>query len=261
MLILNVSRSNPLTYIRTNPTTAGRTCAPETLQPGHHILPLGWTELLSPQLVYSLPSATRRHPRSKSIQVQAPPLSALPRCHYPPGLCQDRTRRAGRTPLIQLTQKTPGGKKGGRKIIFFQDWGNCVRQFWSKCHDVPAHHILYFNPVQVEGEPKYSDCKPLGKCVGKEEGLNFLSFPSSRQTFTTLLDKAWHCAIHKRNKLSDFAWWELYESRGQKPYYLQFLVVPLLQHLEQIFTCPLKDPFPLIFSVFNLLWLPWWCSW
>ena len=225
MLILNVSRSSSRTYILTNPTTASQTCAPETLQPGHHILPLGWTELLSPQLVYSLPSATRLHPRSTSIQVQAPPPSALPQCHYPPGLCQDRTRRAGKTPLIQLTQQSPGGKKGGRKIIFFQDLGKwSVRQFWSKCHDVPAHYILYFNPVQVEGEPKYSDCKPLWKCVGKEEGLNFLSFPSSRQIFTTLLDKAWNCAIHKRNKLNDFAWWELYEStEARNPIICSFL--------------------------------------
>lgn len=124
MPILNVSRSSPLTYILTNPTTASQTCAPETLQPGHHILPLGWTELLSPQLVYSLPSATQLHPRSTPIQVQAPPPSALPRCHYPPGLCQDRTRRAGSTPLIQLTEQTPGGRRVGGKLFSSKTWEN-----------------------------------------------------------------------------------------------------------------------------------------
>ena len=78
MLILRVTRRSHLTYTLTNPTTAGHTSAPETLQSAHHILPLGWTKVLSPQLVYALPSAARLRPRGTSIPGSGFSLMSLP---------------------------------------------------------------------------------------------------------------------------------------------------------------------------------------
>lgn len=174
---------------------------------------------LFPPICNPTPSTKHTHPGSGSSSICLASMS-LPTWALP-----GQDKKGWEHTLDSTHWANSWGKKGGRKVIFFQDLGKwSIRQFWFKCHNVPAHHILYFSLVQVEGEPKYSDCKPLWKCVGKEERLNFLSFPSSRQTFTILLDKAWHCATHKRNKLSDFAWWELHEStEARNPIICSFL--------------------------------------